>query len=494
MFWTALAAVAVLAAVWLVRINAGMLSVPEDAQNASPQRWTKQRIQEAYERVKKKPIDFSHLLPPRLERRYVIVGGSGLVGGDIVLQLLERGELPEAIRIVDFAPVNRRDMLRTAADCDFAKADITSRASVEAAFSRPWPESVAKRPLTVFHTAAAVRPQERSLLLYHRISPVNRDGAVNVLETAKAAGADVFIATSSASVGVVPPNFWIWPWQSSPKDYVQVVDEKDFDAPLRPHSQFFSNYGYSKAEAERAVCAANSPTFRTGAIRPGNPIYGQKTDPVLGIVLRTGDNVTWIPHVIQHFVNSRNVALAHLQFEAALAPTTPTSRTSARSKAAALAHLPACAGRPFNVTDPGPPIAFTDLYTAAEQLSTKPVRTFPQQPLVLFLIAHVIEAWCLILARFPFLTKYFGLREPAGPIHMLQPSVFTVSIHTIIDDSEARKSVEDGGIGYRPGCETLEGVCEQILEWNRENEGVEGEDGPEGTLAKAALMGQGVAA
>lgn len=77
MFWTALAAVAVLAAVWLVRINAGMKSVPEDAQNASPQRWTKQRIQEAYERVKKRPIDFSHLLPPRLERRYVIVGGSG---------------------------------------------------------------------------------------------------------------------------------------------------------------------------------------------------------------------------------------------------------------------------------------------------------------------------------------------------------------------------------------------------------------------------------
>jgi nucleoside-diphosphate-sugar epimerase len=163
------------------------------------------------------------------------------VGGDIVLQLIQRGESPESIRVVDFAPVSRRDMLEKAAGCDFVKADITSRASVEAAFSRPWPKSVAKQPLTVFHTAASVRPQERKAILYHRISSVNRDGAVNVVEAARSAGADIFIATSSASVSIVPPQFWIWPWQSSPTDYAQVANEKDFDAPLRPHNRFFSN-------------------------------------------------------------------------------------------------------------------------------------------------------------------------------------------------------------------------------------------------------------
>jgi nucleoside-diphosphate-sugar epimerase len=157
------------------------------------------------------------------------------------LQLLQRGESPASIRVVDFAPLNRRDMVETAAGCDFVKADITSRASVEAAFSKPWPKSVAKLPLTVFHTAAAIRPQERSPRLYHRISPVNRDGAVNVLETARAAGADILIATSSASVGIMPTSFWIWPWRSTPKNYVQVVNEKDFDAPLRSHDQFFAN-------------------------------------------------------------------------------------------------------------------------------------------------------------------------------------------------------------------------------------------------------------
>jgi hypothetical protein len=163
------------------------------------------------------------------------------VGGDIVLQLIQRGESPESIRIVDFVPLNRRDMVGTAAGCDFVKADISSRSSVDAAFSKPWPESVANKPLTVFHTAAIVRPQERSLLFYHRLSAINRDGAVNVLEAARAAGADIFIATSSASVSIVPTKFWIWPWQSSPQHYFQIANEKDFDAPLRPHSQFFSN-------------------------------------------------------------------------------------------------------------------------------------------------------------------------------------------------------------------------------------------------------------
>jgi nucleoside-diphosphate-sugar epimerase len=93
----------------------------------------------------------------------------------------------------------------------------------------------------VFHTAAIVRPQERSPLIYHRISRVNRDGAINVLEAAKAAGADIFIATSSGSCSIVPPKWWVWPWQSTPENYFQVATEKDFYAPLRPHHLFFSN-------------------------------------------------------------------------------------------------------------------------------------------------------------------------------------------------------------------------------------------------------------
>ncbi|KAK4235519.1 hypothetical protein C8A03DRAFT_46367 [Achaetomium macrosporum] len=480
MWVLALGALAI-ALAWLARINSAMQSVPEEARKLSPRRWTKKDLWDTYDRVKQTPIDFLKLLPPRLERRYVVVGGSGLVGGDIVLQLLQRGESPESIRVVDFVPLSRRDMLHVAAGCDFVKADITSRSSVETAFSRPWPESVAKKPLTVFHTAAVVRPQERSPLIYHRISRVNRDGAINVLEAAKAAGADIFIATSSASCSIIPTRFWIWPWQSAPENYFQVATEKDFDGSLRPHHLFFSNYARSKAEAERAVCAANQEGFRTGTIRPGNPIYGQKSDPVVGIILRTGDNVTWIPHVLQNFVNSRNVALAHLRFEAALAQTDKP--------------MPPCAGRTFNVTDEGPPPTFADIYAATQELSATRVRVTFQNPLFLFVLAHAVEAWCLLLARLPFLTK-LGLREPSGPLNMLQPSVFSIAIHTLIDDSQARKSVAEGGIGYRGGCTTLEGVCEEILQWNREHEGDDAgiKEGPDGKVAKAALTANGVAA
>jgi len=163
----------------------------------------------------------------------------GLVGGDIVLALLARGQPAESIRIVDFAPPQRPDMAATG--CDYVKADISDRSSVEAAFAKPWPTSVATLPLTVFHTAAVIRPQERSILFYERCSRVNRDGAKNVMEVAQQAGADIFVATSSASVALVPPKFWVWPWEKGPKDYFQVIDERDWGKPLREHGRFFGN-------------------------------------------------------------------------------------------------------------------------------------------------------------------------------------------------------------------------------------------------------------
>jgi hypothetical protein len=58
-----------------------------------------------------------------------------------------------------------------------------------------------------------------------------------------------------------------------------------------------------------------------------------------------GNSATWLNTVIQNFVDSRNVALAHLQFEAALTRI----------------EMPPCAGRPLVITDPGPPLAFRDL-------------------------------------------------------------------------------------------------------------------------------------
>lgn len=210
------------------------------------------------------------------------------MGGYIVLQLLERGQPPESIRIVDFRPPIRTDMLHgPAAQVDFVQTDISSAAATEAAFAKPWRPSVAHLPLTVFHTAAVIVPSDRSKLLSGFCEAVNVGGTQNVVNAARMTGADVLVSTTSASISIRPVGLWVAPWRmwsrrSSPRGYWQVLDEKDFSEPLRRHDEFYANYPASKAVAERIVCAANSRGLRTGCIRPANGVYGNPTDNTVG--------------------------------------------------------------------------------------------------------------------------------------------------------------------------------------------------------------------
>lgn len=379
----------------------------------------------------------------------------GLVGGDIVLHLLLRGQSPESIRIVDFSPPVRSDLRRgSAAHVDFVKTDIVDPFSVMTAFRKPWPSAVSNLPLTVFHTAAAIRPAERHIMLWARTSRVNIEGTSNVLLAARDAGADLFVATSSASLSVRPINFVIAPWWSHPRGIVQICDETDFDQPLRPQAEYFGNYAYSKAIAERMICSANKPGFRTGIIRPGNGIYGSPGDVIYGKHLSTGLAVALAPLNIQNAVSAWNVSLSHLVFEAALARTT----------------MPKCAGRPFVITDAGPAPQWVDFFRAAELLSVTPFRYVSAPTVVIFLISYVVEWWCLLLARFPFLTGLpFRFSELSGDLGLLQPAVFTSALSSCLCvDDAARRSVEDGGLGYVGSVTTLEGVCELIRTWNQE--------------------------
>jgi hypothetical protein len=62
-------------------------------------------------------------------------------------------------------------------------------------------------------------------------------------------------------------------------------------------------------------------------------------------------------------------------------------------------------------------------------------------------------------------------------IAQLQPTLFSISTcHVVADDGEARKSVEEGGIGYRGICTTLEGMCMQAREWNMQHAEILGEE------------------
>ena len=77
--WPLGLAVVIIGALWVYGVNRTMRTVPPTALKLSPNsnRWSKEYIRETYERVKKNPVDIKKHLPPKLDRRYIVVGGSG---------------------------------------------------------------------------------------------------------------------------------------------------------------------------------------------------------------------------------------------------------------------------------------------------------------------------------------------------------------------------------------------------------------------------------
>ena len=75
--WLYVAALAALVLGYLIKLNAAMSSTPSEGQQASPRRWTKAEIRETYAKLDEQPVDFNSHLPPKLDRRYVVVGASG---------------------------------------------------------------------------------------------------------------------------------------------------------------------------------------------------------------------------------------------------------------------------------------------------------------------------------------------------------------------------------------------------------------------------------
>lgn len=69
--------VVIAALFWLYRVNKAMKSTPWEAQQVAAPRWAPDELRAAYERVEENPIDFTPHLPPKLPRRYIVVGGSG---------------------------------------------------------------------------------------------------------------------------------------------------------------------------------------------------------------------------------------------------------------------------------------------------------------------------------------------------------------------------------------------------------------------------------
>ncbi|KAL3463807.1 hypothetical protein BJX64DRAFT_276229 [Aspergillus heterothallicus] len=448
----ALSCVGVLGFFYLYHVNRAMCIVPEEARSLSPRRWTVNEIKAAYKQAVHAPVDVTKCLPPKQDRRYIVVGGSGLLGNWIISHLVARGESAAAIRTLDINPPSR-ELLDLGVT--FVKTNITDPVAVQSAFLQPWPAALAGLPLTVFHSAAVIRPAERHQAFLPLSRKVNVGGTVNVLEAAKKAGATCFISTSSGSVGIRRARFWIAPWEKIPEHFVQVVSDAT-ELP-KEHDHFFGNYPVTKLEAEGIVRAADDleSGFRTGCIRPANGIYGigdESSTSISSMYLRLGGAPTWLSPTIQNFVNAENVSIAHLLYEQRLIEHTriPSS-------------LPNIGGQSFIVTDPNPAISFGDMYLLLSTLATTPIRFPAIPPLPMLMLSHVFE-WYILLRHFylPWLPR------PTNEILQLQPALFAVSNpHVVIDDSRARKSPEQGGLGYEPPLTSLEGLCKQLEYWNR---------------------------
>ncbi len=184
-----------------------------------------------------------------------------------------RGENPAAIRIADLLAPRRA--LAVKHKVQYVKADVTNNLSVKEVYRSPWPAEAAKLRLTVIHTVAYINAGYGKAEFLDKYLKVNVEGTANVLEHAKLAGCDIFIATSSASIGIKPSKFLFPPWQKYPKHHLQISDNADPPS-LDRLENFAGCYAYSKALAERMVTDADNKKggFRTGAIRPGHAIYG----------------------------------------------------------------------------------------------------------------------------------------------------------------------------------------------------------------------------
>ncbi|KAJ3980080.1 NAD-P-binding protein [Lentinula detonsa] len=460
-------------------------SIPRRALEVSPRRVTEEDVMKLKEQMNEKK-DNAKTVESELEktgRRYIVVGGAGFLGGWIVIQLLQRGENPKNIRVLDIRLPARHDLkYGIGKDVEYMVVDISDREAVMAAFKAEWPtdavSSLSKSiPLTIFHTAANIRFYERSSELLPKSTRVNVDGTQNIIDAALEFGASsntldstILIYTSSGSVGVRASRFLLWPWENEPENFVQYINDDD-DSPAMPkeHSHFFSNYAYSKYLAEQRVRKADkhvSPTtptstskltrLRTGCIRPGNGVFGPGGDMLCGAYLVRKTNPTWISNIVSHFVYVENCASAHLCYERRLIEVEEQERERERKGTPSpQGRLPDIGGQAFTITDPGRPPTYGDVYFVLEAL-TNGQTFFPEiSPTLMLMLAYVIEAY--------YLLRHYLKLSILPPVNKdlvnLQPSLFNLTmVHLIFDDSRARLEPEMGGLGYKSRHTTIGGL------------------------------------
>lgn len=222
--------------------------------------------------------------------RALVTGGAGMLGLDLVEQLLKRGT---RVRVLDLVEVSKRNV-------ESIVGDVRDRAAVDAA---------CEEVDVVYHAAAAVWNPSLPHDIYES---VNLEGTRNVIEVCRGRGIRRMVFTSSMDVVV--------------DGRVPIVDGDEslpYPSPLPKDP-----YSRSKIRAEQLVIASNGPELATCVLRPTG-MYGARDKYHLpnlvsaarsSFNVRLGDGSARFSHVY-----SENVAHAHILAAENLFPGSPVA-------------------------------------------------------------------------------------------------------------------------------------------------------------------------
>ncbi|KAL0960681.1 hypothetical protein HGRIS_005709 [Hohenbuehelia grisea] len=373
-------------------------------------------------------VSYSHInmlngIPTKPTMRgYVVVGGSGYVGKYIVKLLLMRGET--SVRIID---LDSPSEFTENPSVSFIRADVTDAQKIREAISKPF-DSTGKAPEVIFYTVALIRFWERASYCFGASYNVNVLGMKNALDAVHdMSPPPLFIFTSSAETAIPSPRIGRLglDWNSPPYNTVTI---SDYDPPLVDPYAPTTCYSRTKSMAEDLVRAANGKNgLKTAILRPGFSITGPNDRAITGTLLMKQTPV--FDKLWSHTnVCVWDVAAAHLMCEEAL-ETKPEE----------------VAGEAFLISGNPPAWRMRDMRNAAKYYSKKPITLVEVSPLLIYFLAHFVEAFLFL--RYHILRPlswFLGFKPTLNPRWMgelvyLQPATLKYFTDVHIDDSRARK-------------------------------------------------------
>lgn len=233
------------------------------------------------------------------QQRVLVTGGSGLIGGHIILELLAQGHLVRAtVRSLDREQSVRASLaeagMTAGGDLEFVAADLTG--------DQGWPEAMEGVDY-VIHVASPVMPghveDEQSV-----IAPA-REGALRVLRAAREAGVKRVVLTSA---------FHAVAWGHPHNDH--VFNEKDWTVLDGPGTDA---YGRSKTLAEQAAwdfIAAEGGGLELTTLLPVavmGPVLSANVTGANQLLQRLlKGQVPGLLNIYYPIVDVRNIAAAHV--------------------------------------------------------------------------------------------------------------------------------------------------------------------------------------